>query len=105
VVKSLKDIEEGERSVPPPASTGPRPAATGPRPIASAEPPPPRNTGARPIAAPAPAPAPSAGSAVDMLRAVEEVQRKEVAAIKAMVELLIEKGVFTRDEYLAKVKR
>lgn len=30
---------------------------------------------------------------------------KEVAALHAMVELLIEKGVFTRDEYLAKVNR
>jgi hypothetical protein len=45
------------------------------------------------------------GSPVDLLRSVEEVQRKEVAALKAMVELLIEKGVFTREEYLAKVKR
>ncbi|WNG56741.1 general secretion pathway protein GspE [Archangium gephyra] len=45
------------------------------------------------------------GSPVELLRGVEEVQRKEVAALKAMVELLIEKGVFTRDEYLAKVKR
>jgi hypothetical protein len=44
-------------------------------------------------------------SPVELLRSVEEVQRKEVAALKAMVELLIEKGVFTRDEYLAKVKR
>ncbi|HYO59733.1 hypothetical protein [Archangium sp.] len=44
-------------------------------------------------------------SPVELLRGVEEVQRKEVAALKAMVELLIEKGVFTRDEYLAKVKR
>ncbi len=43
--------------------------------------------------------------AAELLRSVEEVQRKEVAALKAMVELLIEKGVFTRDEYLAKVKR
>jgi len=75
--------------------------------------------------APAPAPAPpppapmpmvpsretpsvrggSGGSPVELLRSVEDVQRKEVAALKAMVELLIEKGVFTRDEYLAKVKR
>jgi hypothetical protein len=49
----------------------------------------------------------SGGSAnpVELLRSVEEVQRKEVAALKAMVELLIEKGVFSRDEYLAKVKR
>jgi len=76
-----------------------------------------------PVAAPAapapqqqrPAPpvpdAPRAGAAggsaspVELLRSVEEVQRKEVAALKAMVELLIEKGVFSRDEYLAKVKR
>lgn len=47
----------------------------------------------------------ASGNPVELLRSVEEVQRKEVAALKAMVELLIEKGVFTRDEYLAKVKR
>lgn len=41
----------------------------------------------------------------ELLRSIEEAQRKEVGALKAMVELLIEKGVFTRDEYLAKVKR
>jgi hypothetical protein len=69
-----------------------------------------------PASAPALTPMPSApsremqavrggGSPVELLRSVEEVQRKEVAALKAMVELLIEKGVFTRDEYLAKVKR
>jgi hypothetical protein len=45
------------------------------------------------------------GSAADLLRNVEEVQRKEVAALKAMVELLIEKGIFSREEYLAKVRR
>ncbi|QRO01192.1 general secretion pathway protein GspE [Archangium violaceum] len=74
--------------------------------------------GGAPAAAPAPTPAPmpinpsrevpsvrGGGSPVELLRSVEEVQRKEVAALKAMVELLIEKGVFTRDEYLAKVKR
>ncbi len=49
---------------------------------------------------------PSSGkSAIEMLTAIEAAQRKEVAAIKAMVEMLIEKGVFTREEYLAKVKR
>ncbi|MCY1079663.1 general secretion pathway protein GspE [Archangium lansingense] len=70
-----------------------------------------------PARTPAPAPMPPSpsrempsvrggnGSPVELLRSVEEVQRKEVAALKAMVELLIEKGVFTRDEYLAKVKR
>jgi hypothetical protein len=73
---------------------------------------------AAPAPAPAPTPAPmppaasretpavrGGGSPVDLLRSVEEVQRKEVAALKAMVELLVEKGVFTREEYLAKVKR
>lgn len=78
--------------------------------------------GAAPVAAPPPPPArPAApparpstggmpsvgggGSPAELLKTVEEVQRKEVAALKAMVELLIEKGVFTREEYLAKVKR
>ena len=41
----------------------------------------------------------------EVLRLLEEAQRKEVAALKGMVELMIEKGVFTRDEYLAKVRR
>jgi hypothetical protein len=41
----------------------------------------------------------------ELLGAIEAVQRKEVSALKAMVELLIEKGVFTREEYLARVKR
>ncbi|RKG65045.1 general secretion pathway protein GspE, partial [Corallococcus terminator] len=60
---------------------------------------------ARP-AAPAEAPRSAAsGSPAELLKSVEEVQRKEVAALKAMVELLIEKGVFSREEYLAKVKR
>jgi hypothetical protein len=44
-------------------------------------------------------------AAVEALRGVEETQRRSVAALKAMVELLIEKGVFSRDEYLARVKR
>lgn len=44
-------------------------------------------------------------SAVEVLRGVEETQRRSVAALRAMVELLIEKGVFSRDEYLARVKR
>ena len=58
---------------------------------------------AAPAAPPPPAPMPSRpsmetaavrsnGSPVELLRSVEEVQRKEVAALKAMVELLIEKG-------------
>jgi hypothetical protein len=72
-----------------------------------------------PKSTPAPEPAPSAPpasqtkgpngaprhSAVEVLVGVEETQRRSVAALKAMVELLIEKGVFSRDEYLARVKR
>ena len=60
-----------------------------------------------PAAAPAPngAAAPAPQSPTDMINAVEAAQRKEVAALKAMVEMLIEKGVFTREEYLARLKR
>lgn len=68
-----------------------------------------------PAAEPAPSAPPKApaaagngtprGSATEVLRGVEETQRRSVAALKAMVELLIEKGVFSRDEYLARVKR
>src|SRR3954453_9495550 len=61
--------------------------ASAPPPVAA----PPRNGGARP-------------SAVEVLRGVEETQRRSVAALKAMVELLIEKGVFSREEYLSRVK-
>jgi hypothetical protein len=42
---------------------------------------------------------------LETLKVLEEAQRKEVAALKAMVELLIDKGVFSREEYLARVKR
>jgi hypothetical protein len=55
--------------------------------------------------APAQAPSLSGKSPTELLNAIEAAQRKEVGALKAMVELLIEKGVFTREEYLAKVKR
>lgn len=54
---------------------------------------------------PSSSPAPSTKTPAEQLKAIEDAQRKEVGALKAMVELLIEKGIFTRDEYLAKVKR
>ena len=59
---------------------------------------------------PGPSPAAQDGkaartSALEVLRGVEETQRRSVAALKAMVELLIEKGVFSREEYLSRVKR
>ena len=56
-------------------------------------------------AQPQPEVEPSGPSASEILRGVEETQRRSVAALKAMVELLIDKGVFSRDEYLARVKR
>jgi len=48
---------------------------------------------------------PQGNSPSESLTRLEDNQRKEVSALKAMVELLIEKGVFTRDEYLAKVRK
>jgi len=63
------------------------------KPAASAPPPPAQGNGGQRT------------SAVEVLRGVEETQRRSVAALKAMVELLIEKGVFSRDEYIARVKR
>jgi len=89
LVKNMRDVQGA-----PPAAAAPPPQA------------PPRAAGSRPsISEGVPSVKSGGGSPAELLKAVEEVQRKEVAAIKAMVELLIEKGVFSRDEYLAKVKR
>ncbi len=92
VVKHINDV-----------AGGPAVAAAAPPPAA----PPPQQQRPAPPVPDAPRAGASGGAAnpVELLRSVEEVQRKEVAALKAMVELLIEKGVFSRDEYLAKVKR
>lgn len=89
LVKNVKDIEaaaQQQQAAPPP-------------------PPPPRAPASRPSLSAVPSVNSASGSPAELLKTVEEVQRKEVAALKAMVELLIEKGVFTREEYLAKVKR
>jgi hypothetical protein len=89
----IKTMPTGERKVtlPPPVASAPAPAPRGPMSFSDV-----------PVSKSA---AKGSQSPTEVLRGVEEVQRKEVAAIKAMVELLIDKGVFTRDEYLAKVKR
>ncbi|WP_224360371.1 GspE/PulE/PilB domain-containing protein [Hyalangium versicolor] len=90
VIKNMKDGSVQQVSAPP------RPA-----PVGGGAPAP-----ARPSVSDVPSVKPAAsGNPSELLKTVEEVQRKEVAALKAMVELLIEKGVFTREEYLAKVKR
>ncbi|MDF1564938.1 MAG: general secretion pathway protein GspE [Deltaproteobacteria bacterium] len=89
VMKKIEDI------VPPSAAREPPPppiAEPPPPPIAQAPPPPPP-----PIADPS--------DPVTLLEKVERTQRKEVQILKALVELLIERGVFTRDEYLAKVSK
>jgi hypothetical protein len=103
VVKSLKEIEAQGASRPPPPAAAPPPPAARPPPgspgVAA-----PRATLSDVPAKPSAAPS-SVEAALDLLRAVEDVQRKEVSALKAMVELMIEKGIFSREEYLAKVKR
>ncbi len=48
---------------------------------------------------------PKESNPAELLLQLEETQRREVAALRAMVELLIERGVFSRDEYLARVRR
>ncbi len=87
VVKSLKEVESQAPAPSPATGSGPKPRPAPPAPK------------------PAPPVASGGGGPAESLRQLEEVQRKEVAALKAMVELLIERGVFTREEYLAKVKR
>lgn len=90
------ELAEGEGSFKVLDSQGMTVRRPAPEPPAASPPPPPRFN---------PLPAAPKGDLLEVLGSVEEAQRKEVAALKAMVELLIEKGVFTRDEYLAKVKR
>ena len=41
----------------------------------------------------------------EALTRIENTQRHEVAVLRAMVELLIDRGVFTREEYLARVRK
>jgi Type II secretion system (T2SS), protein E, N-terminal domain len=91
LIKSAEELKNERRP-----TTSSQPAVRAP----VAAPPPP----ARAMSAEVPSSA-SGKSPAEMLRSIEDAQRKEVTALKGMVELLIEKGVFTRDEYLAKVKR
>jgi hypothetical protein len=90
LVKNMKDVDGSAQAQ----------AAAAPAPVPAARPAPPSRPSTE-----TPAVRPSSGSPAELLKTVEEVQRKEVAALKAMVELLIEKGIFTREEYIAKVKR
>lgn len=58
-----------------------------------------------PPVAEAPQRAADSNDPAELLKKLERTQRKEVQALKAVVDLLIEKGVFSRDDYLSKVGR
>src|SRR5262249_44862013 len=73
----------------PPPKTAPDPAVSAPPPRLS----------------PVLAPAGEQKSPSQLLASIEDAQRREVGALKAMVELLIGRGIFTREEYLARLKR
>jgi hypothetical protein len=81
LIKSVEEVEKQRAAQAPKKPAAPRPAV------------------------PAAVPSSSSRSPAEQLRAIEDAQRKEVAALKAMVELMIEKGVFSREEYLSRVKR
>jgi hypothetical protein len=99
VVKSIKDLEANGAAAVAPAPRPPPP----PPPVPTPAPMPPRASAEMPALRSTSPAGGSGGSPSELLKAVEEVQRK--AALKAMVELLIEKGIFSREEYLAKVRR
>jgi hypothetical protein len=50
-------------------------------------------------------PAAVGGAALEMAVALDASQKRQLKAIRVMLELLIEKGVFSRDEYMALVNR
>ena len=52
-----------------------------------------------------PSVAPGQASGLEMIAALDLAQKKQIRAIRVMVELLIEKGVISRDEYFARVNR
>ena len=93
LVKDISNIKRGRGGATAPRAQAPA-ATVAPQPPASST-----------SAARAAAGVPGAQNPGQLLGAIEAVQRKEVSALKAMVELLIEKGVFTREEYLTRVKR
>lgn len=53
----------------------------------------------------APSTPPVPTTAMDMARALEAAQKNQIRAIRALVEILVEQGAFTREEYLARLQR
>lgn len=98
-VPSPTDFPRQGALVPPPPAWSPQPVPRTPVPT---PPPPPSMMPATPSQAPAPA-LPPAGSALDMAQRLEGAQKQQHKALRVMVELLIEKGVISRDEYMARV--
>lgn len=86
---------ESHPDVASPSSFG---AAASPR---SASFPPARPPTPQPIAGSAPAP----GSAMELAGRLDSAQKQQAKALRVMLELLIDKGVFSHDEYLALVNR
>lgn len=99
VVKASDEVSKSPRAAEraPPAASRPSPPMTT---RAPGLPPP-----ARMSLSEVPAAMPTSMSPGEQLTAIEDTQRKEVAVLKGMVELLIEKGIFSREEYLAKVRK
>lgn len=105
---------------PPPAFSAPQPAPPPPPPptitmppptmptFAAQPPPPPLNT---PRSGPPPLPNTPRGqgtpstAALEMAAQLDGAQKKQLKAMRVLLELLIEKGVFSRDEYMALVNR
>lgn len=58
-----------------------------------------------PSADPGPGPASAAPASTELVAALEAAQRKQHKAIRVMAELLIERGVLPREEYLARLNR
>jgi hypothetical protein len=83
--------------VPSPPPSAPVPAPT---PAPRFAPPPPEPTLSLKAA-----PLPPGASTSETLKRLEEQQVRELQALRALVELLIERNVFSRDDYLARVRR
>jgi hypothetical protein len=95
VIRNSEELSTpGKKPAPPAVPRGTQPFGR----ATLTELPSPQLAGSAPVAS-------AGGTPTDMLNAIEAAQRKEVAALKAMVEMLIEKGIFTREEYLARLKR
>ncbi len=97
IVKSIDSVK------PPQASAATPVPARAERPAPVAQRAPSSPAPARPVASMGPNAA--VRNPTELLRVIEDAQRKEVGTLKALVDMLIQKGVFTREEYLAKVKR